>query len=197
MGGWNIAMKRVELFSVALLLLVASAAVGQDVRYNFDKDTDFSRFKTYKWVILKNAPKLDSLRDKQIMDAVDAQLATKGLTKTDSDSADLYIGYQAGVGQEQQFTSYSTDWGYGPGWYGGGWYRGGYGGGSSTTTGQTSTIYTGQLAIDFYDSKNHDLVWRGAASRTIDTKAKPEKQQKNLTKAVAKLLKNFPPPLKK
>jgi hypothetical protein len=194
MGGWNIAMKILKLFSGALLLLAASTAVGQDVRYNFDKDTDFSKFKTYKWVVLKNAPKIDSLRDKQITDTVEAQLATKGLTKTDSDTADLYIGYQAGVGQEKEFTSYSTDWGYGPGWYGGGWYRGGYGGGSSMTTGQTSTIYTGQLAIDFYDSKNHDLVWRGVASKTIDTKAKPEKQQKNLTKAVAKLLKNFPPP---
>ena len=197
MGNWNIAMKILKRFSVTLLLLVASTVVGQDVRYNFDKDTNFSKFATYKWVVLKNAPKVDSLRDKQITDAVDAQLVTKGLTKTDSDIADLYIGYQAGVGEEKQFTSYSTDWGYGPGWNGGGWYRGGYGGGSSMTTGQTSTIYTGQLAIDFYDSKNHDLVWRGVASKTIDAKAKPEKQQKNLTKAVAKLLKNFPPPLKK
>ncbi len=62
------------------------------------------------------------------------------------------------------------------------------------TTGQTSTIYVGQLAVDFYDSKNHDLVWRGIASKTLDPKAKPEKQQKNLAKAVAKLLKNYPPP---
>ena len=37
------------------------------------------------------------------------------------------------------------------------------------------------------------LVWRGRASKTLDTKAKPEKQQKNLQKAMAKLLKNFPP----
>jgi hypothetical protein len=29
-------------------------------------------------------------------------------------------------------------------------------------------------------------------SKTIDAKAKPEKQQKNLEKAVAKLLKDFP-----
>jgi len=62
------------------------------------------------------------------------------------------------------------------------------------TTGQTSTIYTGQLAVDFYDSTNRDLVWRGVVSKTIDTKAKPEKQQKNLTKAVAKLRKKYPPP---
>ena len=62
------------------------------------------------------------------------------------------------------------------------------------TTGSTSTIYIGQLALDMYDAKSKSLAWRGAASKTIDTKAKPEKQQKNLTKAVTKLLKNFPPP---
>jgi hypothetical protein len=65
------------------------------------------------------------------------------------------------------------------------------------TTGQTSTIYTGQLDLDMYDSANHDLVWRGVASKTIDANAKPDKQQKNLIKAVAKLLKNYPPRVKK
>ena len=32
--------------------------------------------------------------------------------------------------------------------------------------------------------------------KTLDPKAKPDKQQKNLTKAVEKLLKNYPPPKK-
>lgn len=190
-------MKRIAVLSIALFLLASSTAAAQDVRYNFDKDTDFSKFKTYKWVTIKDASQLDGLRDKQIKDAVEAELARKGLTETDADTADLYVGYQAGIGQEKQFTSYNTGWGYGPGWYGGGWYGGGgvwHGGGAGMTTGQTSTIYVGQLAIDFYDSKNHDLVWRGTASKTLDPKAKPEKQQKNLAKAVAKLLKNYPPP---
>ena len=44
-----------------------------------------------------------------------------------------------------------------------------------------------------YDSAKKELVWRGVASKTIDPKAKPEKQQKNIDKAVAKLLKNYPP----
>ncbi|HXZ79068.1 MAG TPA: DUF4136 domain-containing protein [Terriglobales bacterium] len=186
-------MKRLSLISIALLFFLASSAVGQDVRYNYDKNADFSKFKTYKWVTLKDANKVNDLVDQQIKSTIDAELAKKGLSKTDSDSADLYVGYQAGVGQEKQFTSYNTDWGYGPGWYRGGWY----GGGGGMTTGQTSTIYIGQLAVDMYDSKGHDLAWRGIASKTIDTKAKPDKQQKNLTKAVAKLLKNFPPPVKK
>jgi hypothetical protein len=186
----NFAMRRIALLSIALIFLAAGTAVGQDVRYNFDKNTDFSKFKTYKWVPMKEAAKVDDLLDKQIKDAIDAELAKKGLTKTDSDTADLYIGYQVGIGTEKQFTSYDTGWGYGPGWYRGGWY----GGGGGMTTGQTSTIYVGQLALDMNDSQNHDLVWRGIASKTIDPKAKPDKQQKNLAKAVAKLLKNYPPP---
>ena len=68
--------------------------------------------------------------------------------------------------------------------------------GSTTTTGSTTTIYVGQLAIDMYDTANHTLVWRGVGSKTIDKKAKPEKQQKNLAKAVTKILKNYPPQAK-
>jgi len=44
-----------------------------------------------------------------------------------------------------------------------------------------------------YDASNKQLVWRGIATKTIDQKAKPDKRQKNLTKGVAKLLKNYPP----
>ncbi|HMF95752.1 MAG TPA: DUF4136 domain-containing protein, partial [Vicinamibacterales bacterium] len=166
----------------------------QDIRYNFDKEVNFSTFKTYKWVVIKGAQQLSDLADRQVKAAVDKQLATKGLTKTDADSADLYIGYQAAVGQEKQYTSFDTGWGYGPGWYGAGWYGGGGGG---MTTGTTSTIYIGQLALDMYNPKPHSLVWRGVASKTIDPEAKPEKQQKNLAKACQKMLKNYPPKVKK
>jgi Domain of unknown function (DUF4136) len=188
-------MKRFFVLSVVILLVTVGISLAQDVRYNFDKGTDFSKFKTYKWVPIKDAAKVSDLADKQIKDAIDAELATKGLTKVEGDDANLYVGYQAAVGQEKQFNSYSTGgagWGYGPGW-GGGWY----GGGMGTTTTSTSTIYNGQLALDMYDSAGHDLVWRGVASKTIDPEAKPEKQQKNLAKVANKLLKNYPPPSKK
>jgi hypothetical protein len=188
-------MTRLSLLSIVTILLATSTAIGQDVRYNFDKNADFSKFKTYKWVDIKDAAKPNGLIDNQIVAAVDSELATKGLSKVDADNADLYIGYQAGVGQEKQITSYNSDWGYGGGWYRGGWYGGG--GGMSITTGQTSTIYVGQLALDMYDSTNRDLAWRGVVSKSLDPKAKPDKQEKNLKKAIAKLLKNYPPPLKK
>jgi len=178
------------LFATLVLLLAGTGIAGaQDVRYNFDKQANFSGFKTYKWVTIKGATQLSDLVDKQVKAAVDAELSKKGLSKSESDTADLYIGYQAAVGQEKEYTSFDTGWGYGPGW-GGGWY----GGGGGMTTGTTSTIYIGQLALDMYASGPKSLVWRGNASKTLDPKAKPEKQQKNLEKAVTKLLKNYPPP---
>jgi len=189
-------MKRFSLLAFLLLVLGVAGAAAQDVRYNYAQDVDFSKFKTYKWVDIKGSDQANELTTKQIAASIDAELTKKGLTKTDADSADLYIGMQTAIGTEKQFTSYNTGWGYGPGWYGGGWY--GYGGmTSTTTTGSTTTIYVGQLDIDMYEPVKKDLVWRGVASKTIDPKAKPEKQQKNINKAVAKLLKNFPPPPKK
>jgi hypothetical protein len=182
----------VLLTLVLLMFGVVGVVAAQDVRYDFDKNKDFSKYKTYKWVPIKGADQPDELTGKKLTAAVDAELATKGLTKTDSDSADLYLGYQTAIGTEKQFTSYNTGWGYGPGW-GGGWY--GYGGGmsSSTTYGSTSTVYIGQLDLSVYDPVEKQLIWRGNASKTLDPKAKPEKKEKNIAKAVKKLLKNYPP----
>lgn len=43
------------------------------------------------------------------------------------------------------------------------------------------------------DAKTGSIVWRGVASKEIDTKASPEKRDKNLRKAAEKLLKSYPP----
>src|SRR6478736_5390202 len=175
-------MRRLLVLSLLLGLAGAGTAAAQDVRYNFDKSAPFASFKTYKWVQIKGAQQLNTLAESQVKAAVDAELAKKGLTKSDADTADLYIGYQAAVGQEKEYTSFDTGWGYGPGWYGGGWY----GGGGGMTTGSTTTIYVGQLALDMYSTSPKTLVFRTVASKTLDTEAKPEKQQKNLAKAVTK-----------
>jgi hypothetical protein len=186
------------IYMILTVLLLATLSFAQDVRYNFASGTDFSKYKTYKWVQIKGADQLDQLTDQQVKSAIDAELSKKGLTKTDSDDANLYIGYQVSLGSEKQFNTLDTGWGPGPGW-GGGWYgargMGGMGGGMSTTT--TSTIPTGQIDLDMYDHAAKQLVWRGTASKTLDPKAKPEKRQKNLQKGVAKLLKKYPPPEKK
>ena len=113
-------MRKFQLFCIALLLLTTTRLLSQDVRYNFDKTGDFSKFTTYTWVEFENAKPVDDLTDKQIKAALDEALAQKGLTKVDSDNADLYIGYQVAVGSEQQLTVYSSGGGYGPVWHSGG-----------------------------------------------------------------------------
>ena len=181
----------------ATLLSWGVSARAQNVRYNFAAGTDFSKYKTYKWVRVPNAQYPNQILDGQIMQSIDAQLALKGLSKTESDSPDLYVAYQAAVSREQQWNSYSTDmggggWGYGR-W--GGW--GGYGGGMSTTTTTSSTINIGTINLDIYDVAAKNQIWRGAASKTLGSGKDPKKVQKNLDKAMAKLLKNYPPPVKK
>jgi hypothetical protein len=186
-------MKRI-LCVVPILLLLAGVAAAQDVRFNYDKSTDFTKFKTYKWVEIKSSDK-DPMVDSQIRAAIDAELATKGLKKIESDNADLYVGYQTAITTEKQVNTFSSDFGYGGGW---GYYRGGYGGmGSSTSTSTTETLYIGALQIDFYDVSIKKTVFRAVGTKTIDTKAKPDKRQKNLAKALKKMLKEYPPVAKK
>lgn len=173
------------LTAITVFAAFSVTALAQDTRYNFDAQANFSKFKTYKWVEMKGTQKPDDLTDRQIREAIDAELAKKGLSKTDSDSADLFVGYQTAINTEKEVTSFDSGWGYGPGWR--------YGGAPGISTATTSTLYVGSLALDMYDPTKKQLVWRGTATKTLDPKAKPEKRQKNMAKAMAKLLKNYPP----
>jgi len=175
-------MKRLVYLAVCLLIVGIASAAGQDTSYNFDQDTDFSKFHTYKWVSIKNAQQVDDITARQITAALDSELAKKGLTKTDADTADLYVAYQTAIGSEKQWNAYNTGWGYGPRW-----------GGMGMTTATQETIHVGQLVLDMYESANKRLVWRGTVSKTIDPGAKPDKRQKNIEKSIDKLLSNYPP----
>jgi hypothetical protein len=127
------------------LTLVSATAHAQDVGYNFMPGTDFAKFKSYRWVKVEGVQYPDDITDAQIKQAIDAQMASKGLTKTDAEGADVYIGYRVALDQEKQLNAY-TSGGYG-GWGWGGPYRGyGYGGGMTTAT--TSTITVGTLSLD-------------------------------------------------
>jgi hypothetical protein len=166
-----------------VMLSAAGIALAQDVAFNAMPGTDFTKFKTYKWVNIEGATAPDQITDQQIRSAVDSQLAAKGLSKAEGDQADLYVGYQVAVTQERQWNTYGMGH---PGWYGGG-----------VGTATSETINIGTLGLDFYDAANKQLVWRGSATKTIDAKATPEKRQNNINKAMEKLLKSYPPPEKK
>ena len=180
----------------SVLLFCCAFVAAQDVRYNYLQGTNFAKYRTYKWVQVPNVQYPNQILDGQIKQAIEAQLSMKGLTKTEGDNPDLYITYQVAINQEKQWNAYSSGgdyWGYGR-W--GGW--GGYGGygGPQTTTATSTTITIGTLNLDFYDVAAKQQIWRGEATKTLKQQKNPEKLQKNLNKAMAKLLKNYPPPVK-
>jgi len=163
---------------LAIALAACAVAFSQDVKANYMPGTDFSKYHTYKWVNIEGGAHPNQIVDAQIKQSVDSQLATKGLTKTDADKADLYVGYQIAVDQEKQWNGYGM--GGGLRW-----------GGMATAT--SSTISVGTLVLDMYDPSSKQLVWTGNVTKTLDPKDSQEKNQKNLNKAMEKLLKNFPP----
>jgi hypothetical protein len=164
---------------LAFVMLACTLTPAQDVTSNSMPGTDFTKYHTYKWVPIEGAVQPNQIVDAQIKQSVDSQLAAKGLTKTDGEKADLLIGYQISIDQEKQWNAYGM----------GGGLR--WGGGMATA--QQSTISTGTLVLDMYDPSNKQLVWTGRVSKTIDPSANQGKKQKNLDKAMQKLLKNYPP----
>jgi Domain of unknown function (DUF4136) len=172
---------RKSIAKLGLVLVVGVAAcaavLGQNVTTNAMPGTDFSKFHTYKWVKVEGATYPNQIMDAEIKQAVDSQLAAKGLTKTEADNADLYVAYQVGIQQQQQWNA----WGMGRG----------FGGGMGQAT--SSTISNGTLVLDMYEPSNKQLVWQGRATKTLDPSSNQQKNEKNLDKAMAKLLKNYPP----
>jgi hypothetical protein len=162
-----------------VMTLAATQVAGQDVKSNHMPGVDFSKFHTYKWVPIQSASHPNQIVDQEIKQSIDSQLASKGLTKTEGNQADLYVGYQVAVDREKQWNAYGT---------GGGW---GWGGGMATAT--QSTINVGSLVLDMYDPSTKQLVWTGTATKTIDPSSKQTKNEERLNKAMAKLLKDFPP----
>ena len=159
-----------------LAFVIGTGSRAQDVTYNFMPGTDFSKYHTYKWVSIEGGAHPNQIMDQEIKQSVDSQLTSKGLTKTDSDKADLYVGYQVAVDQEKQWNA---------------WGMGRFGGGMGSAT--SSTISNGTLVLDMYDPGTKQLVWTGRETKTLDPSSNQEKNMKNLNKAMTKLLKNYPP----
>jgi hypothetical protein len=163
---------------LALAMLACTVAMAQDVTTNSMPGADFTKYHTYKWVTVEGATYPNQILDTQIKQSIDGQLAAKGLAKTDGDKADLLVGYQVSIDQEKQWNAYGT---------------GGMRWGGGMATAQQSTISIGVLVLDLYDPSTKQLVWTGRATKTLDPGGNQQKKQKNLDKAMQKLLKNFPP----
>ena len=166
---------------MAMMLLFAGKLPAQQVKTDYDRNAKFAQYKTYSWEQVKTK---DALNVDRIKTAVNAVLTAKGWTQVDSGGDVSIVAIEMTRDQQTLNTFYD---GFGGGW---GWRRFGAGGfGEATTT--TETYKVGTVVVDLFDTKNKQLVWRGAASDTLSNNS--DKNIKNLDKGVEKMFKNFPP----
>ena len=128
-----------------LLLFAASLLVADDRNIDFDKATDFEKFRTYslrRGVINARGPDLDSpIVNCRVDAAIRAQFAAKAMEE--GSPPDLVVTWHLGAANKREVQS---------------WPRGRYGMG----TGHSRYNYTqGTLVIDMTDAATNQLVWRG------------------------------------
>ena len=169
--------------SAGFALLFATALSAQQVKTDYDRSADFSRYKTYSWEKVQTQ---NQLWVDRIKGAVNEALIAKGLTPVESGGDVAIVAIE--TTQEQQTLNTFYD-GFGGGW---GWRRGG-GFGDSTTTVETYKV--GTLVVDLFDAHNKTLLWRGSSTDTFSNKS--DKNIKNLDKGVQKMFDHFPPGEKK
>lgn len=172
-------MRIATFLSAATVVLMGTLTLAQNITYDFDRATDFSRLKTFAWV--RGPIKLDEINHRRVVDAVNTQLMSKGLVKVDTaGQPDMLVAYHASFDSDVQITGFSSGWGP-------------YRFGSRTGMARAEQIVTGTLAVDLVDARTNTIVWRGMATREVDVKADPNKRERNINRAADRLFKNYPP----
>jgi hypothetical protein len=168
---------RSRLALLVAAFVVTSASAWAHITTDYDRKVDFAHYKTYSWGNVKTP---DSLWDNRVKQAVEGQLAAKGWTQVASGGDVVVTARDAIHNQEQLNTFYDG--------FGGGRR---FGGGLGTSTTNVDTYKVGTLIIDVIDAQTKNLIWRSAASDTLDSK--PDKNIKMLDKNVQKMFQHFPP----
>ncbi|HLG54286.1 MAG TPA: DUF4136 domain-containing protein [Vicinamibacterales bacterium] len=181
---------RVGLLLAATVL--PATALAQQVNYDFDRDADFGKYKTFAYKVCMRIE--NPLVDKRIVTALENTLGRAGFTRAEGD-ADVNITYHSSTTEDIAIDTTTWGYGYGPGWqwgHGGYGYGGyGYGGGPISTTTTIRKYTRGTLVVDIWDARTKQLVWRGTASDSVSDD--PEKNDKKVLKALGKLFKKYPP----
>jgi Domain of unknown function (DUF4136) len=173
---------------IPLLLWLSSAAssFATDVKTDFDRATDFGRYRTFCWQKVETR---NPLWIERIKAAVSSALTAKGWGQAEASSACDVAVVAMEIKRNHDTVNTFYD-GFGGGWGGWGWRGFGAGGfGEATTT--TETYQTGTLVVDLFDAKTKNLVWRGSVTDMLSNKS--DKNIKKLKSSVHKLFEHFPP----
>ncbi|TGD56901.1 DUF4136 domain-containing protein [Flavobacterium humi] len=174
-------MKAIKIITVVLAFIVTSCSTVR-VNSDYDKTVNFSQYKTYAFH--KNGidkAEISDLDKKRILKSIDAQLAAKGMTK--SETPDLLVNIFTKERERIDVNQFNAGWGYGWGY---GWNPYLWGGRTYVSSSTEGTLY-----IDLIDAKNKELIWEGMGTGylTQDTHKKDERINEFVTKIIAE----FPP----
>ena len=174
-------MRISTVLTAALVAWVGATVLASSVTYDYDRGANFAKFRTYSWV--RGNPVKDELNHQRIMGAIESQLALRGFSKVATGATpDVLVAYHAAFDESVQVNVFGS----------GGW--GPYGlGGNRMANARADRITVGSLVVDMVDASINRIVWRGTASQDLDPRASAEKKDKNITKALEKMFKNYPP----
>jgi Holliday junction resolvasome RuvABC endonuclease subunit len=169
------------LFLFIVTGIVACSTVK--TAYDYDKQADFSKYKTYSLTQDDLLETVGQLNKDRILNAVESELSKKGFNKSDTPDAlvDIHIKTQ----QKVTATASST----GAMRYG----RYGYGGGFGTTNISYDEYTDGTMLITLIDNNTQKIIWQGSGAKTLSEDVSAEKREQNITSAVQQILLNYPP----
>ena len=163
-------MKLSRVAPILLLVLVMGCAtIITEIDYDYDSSVDFASLETYEWLPGQKTTTEFELILKRFKNEVDAQLQAKGFRKV-SNNPDFHIGIQ---GSSRTKASHFQS--------------------SRNYHSEPFTYKEGTISLDFFDAKTGDPIWRAKGVGEGDGSDTPQQRAKTANKAVAKMLKHFPP----
>lgn len=174
---------RLSLVAATLALLPGAIAPAQalkmpKVEVDYDKETDFSAFRTYSWKDPAAAAR-DPQMHTRIIWYVERELEKKGLKKTADGQGDLLVRYYAKAHEGLKGTP-SQGESYLPG-----------GAGQLTTGVDFSKVIEGTLILELQRASDEKPVWRAGTQRvSLDKK----RIDADTASAVRLLVSKYPPP---
>jgi Domain of unknown function (DUF4136) len=176
-------MKKITVFFLCLAFVGCSTI---KTSYDYDKQADFTKYKTYSYSDEALKMPIQELNRNRVLEAIDAEMTARGYTKSDNPDAIVDVDLKA---EKKQEATATTTGGYG----GYGRYRGyGYGGGFSTTQINVNEYVEGTLFISLVDKQTNKLFWQGRGTKVLDEDATPERRDANIKYAVGEIFKNYP-----
>jgi hypothetical protein len=174
-------MKRIMRNLCVVVLIVSAACSGISVHTDYDRNIDFTVYKTYRWLPQKDRPRKrgiinDPFVQKRIRDAVEEKLASKGMMEAGLGKADLLIAFHMGARNKVDVTHYGYRYGR---W---GLFRG--------HAVDVHRYKEGTLIVDFIDARTKELVWRGWATSVLHGR---ENIGDDIDASVSELFERYPP----